>query len=85
MNTGPCSAQVEALIDRAVSTVVSQGGQQLTKDDFTEQLRAALAKLAEGLQASPLTVAHTETVSLGSLWALHSCFAPVVLWAPGAI
>jgi hypothetical protein len=58
----PASSQkVEALIDRAVSTVVSQGGQQLTKEDFTEQLRAALAKLAEGLQASPLTVAHTET------------------------
>lgn len=82
MSTGHCSAQVEALIDRAVSTVVSQEGQQLTKEDFTEQLRAALAKLAEGLQASPLTVAHTETVSLDYVWASHNCF---LLWFPGRL
>ncbi|GAQ79690.1 hypothetical protein KFL_000360060 [Klebsormidium nitens] len=59
----PASSQkVEALIDRAIQSVAGeqQNGQRLSKDEFTDHLRAALERLAEGLQTAPVTVAHTE-------------------------
>jgi hypothetical protein len=44
-----------------------QKGQRLSKDEFTEHLRAALERLAEGLQTNPVTVAHTEKEVKGEM------------------